>query len=245
LINRLGFNNEGAERIAHRLGKLKKKCIVGVNIGKNKNIPNEEAVENYLDCFVRVHSTADYIAINVSSPNTPNLRELQSAKNLEELLRAIQRRNSELGSKPVLVKIAPDLPESEIESIVDTCIHLEISGIIATNTTVSRDGLKTADLERFGSGGLSGKPLAERSNHVISTIYRYSKGKMPIIGVGGIFTADDAFEKISAGASLVQAYTGFVYAGPSFAPDINAELSQIIRDRGFAHIDEVVGSAAG
>jgi len=265
LINRLGFNNQGAERIAKRLGKIKRNCVVGVNIGKNKDVPNEAAVENYLRCFDQIHGVADYVAINISSPNTPNLRELQQAANLEELLRALQERNTVLSSRfsgpntedspklppegdtqnamPLLVKIAPDLSESEIEAIVDICSRFNISGIIATNTTVEREGLKTSNAKRFGSGGLSGKPLAKRSNQVISAIYRYSKGKMPIIGVGGVFTAEDAFEKIAAGASLVQAYTGFVYGGPSFAADINSGLSKLIRDRGFSHIDEAIGSA--
>jgi len=264
LINRLGFNNQGAERIAKRLGKSKRNCVVGVNIGKNKDVSNEAAVENYLRCFDQIHGVADYVAINISSPNTPNLRELQQAENLEELLRALQERNTVLSSRfsgpntedspklppegdtqnamPLLVKIAPDLSESEIEAIVDICSRFNISGIIATNTTVEREGLKTSNAKRFGSGGLSGKPLAKRSNQVISAIYRYSKGKMPIIGVGGVFTAEDAFEKIAAGASLVQAYTGFVYGGPSFAADINLGLSKLIRDRGFSHIDEAIGS---
>lgn len=239
LINRLGFNNQGATRISARLGKIERSCIIGVNIGKNKNVPNEEAVENYLKCFELIHGVADYVAINISSPNTPNLRELQRAENLEELLTALQERNV----KPLLVKIAPDLSDAEIEAIVDICTRLEVSGIIATNTTVSREGLKTVDPERFGSGGLSGKPLAERSNKVISTIHRYSKGKMPVIGVGGIFTAEDAFEKIAAGACLVQAYTGFIYRGPSFAYEINGGLARILKEKGFANIDEAVGSA--
>jgi dihydroorotate dehydrogenase len=266
LINRLGFNNDGAERIAERLAKGKRKCVVGVNIGKNKDVPDQDAIENYLACFERIHRVADYVAINVSSPNTPNLRDLQKPENLEELLRKLQERNSVLSSrfrgpkqegstklppeagthnaKPLLIKIAPDLSESEIEAIVDICSRFAVSGIIATNTTISREGLKTSNAKQFGSGGLSGKPLAERSNQVISAIYRYSKGKMPIIGVGGIFTAEDAFGKIAAGACLVQAYTGFIYTGPSFATDINAGLSKLIADRGFSHIDEVVGSAA-
>lgn len=243
LINRLGFNNDGAEKVAARLGKLDRKCIVGINIGKNKDVPNEEATENYLKSFELVHKVADYIAVNISSPNTPNLRELQRSENLEELLRALQERNLELSAKPLLVKIAPDLSEGDIEAIVDGCIRFNISGVIATNTTVSREGLKTPDAASIGAGGLSGKPLAVRSNEVISSIYRYSKGRLPIVGVGGIFTAAYAFDKIAAGASLLQAYTGFVYLGPAFAREINVGLAAILKERGFANIEAAVGSA--
>ena len=243
LINRLGFNNDGAEVIAERLGRLERRCIVGVNIGKNKDIPNDEATENYLKCFDIVHPVADYVAVNISSPNTPGLRELQIADNFEELMRALQVRNRELGTKPMLVKIAPDLTETEIEAIAEIALRLEIAGIIATNTTISRGGLISADKEKFREGGLSGKPLEARSNNVIAAIYRYSKGKLPIIGVGGVFTADDAFAKIAAGASLVQAYTGFVYRGPSFARKVNSGLAAILKQRGFTTLDEAVGSA--
>ncbi len=243
LINRLGFNNSGAIVIAERLRKLKRKCVVGVNIGKNKDVPNEEATENYLKCLELVHDVADYIAVNISSPNTPNLRELQKAEGLEELLNSLQSRNREFGSKPLLVKIAPDLTDSEIESIVDLCIRFEVAGVIATNTTVGRDGLATRGVGELGAGGLSGRPLTRRSTRVISTIYRHSKGKLPIIGVGGIFTAEDAFEKIAAGACLVQAYTGFVYGGPTFAQQVNQGLVKILRERGFPDIDAAIGSA--
>lgn len=247
LINRLGFNNQGASIIADRLSKIKRKCIVGVNIGKNRDVPIEDSLQNYLECYEKVFPVADYIALNVSSPNTPNLRDLQRAKNLEELLVPIQARNRFLGAKqkpkPLLVKIAPDLSEIEIEAIVDVCTRLDVSGIIATNTTLNVDGLRTAKPDRFGIGGLSGKPLAKRSNEVISSIHRYSKGKMPIIGVGGIFTAEDAFEKIAAGAWLLQAYTGFIYLGPSFAHDVNAGLLRILAKRGFDHLGQAIGSA--
>jgi len=242
LINRLGFNNVGAETVAERLSKLDRKCIVGINIGKNKDVPNEEAVENYLNCFNLVYSVADYVAINVSSPNTPNLRQLQQSDSLEALLATLQNRNAEMGKKPLLVKIAPDLSEDEIEAITDACLRQKIDGIIATNTTISRDGLKTGDVKRFGNGGLSGKPLSCRSNEVISKIYSYSKGKLPIIGVGGVFTAQDAFDKISVGASLVQAYTGFVYGGMSFPVNTHFGLASILKQNGFRSIDEAVGS---
>ena len=242
LINRLGFNNDGAEVVAERLKRLKRKCIVGVNIGKNKDVPIEEAVENYLSCFEIVHPVADYIAVNVSSPNTPNLRELQQTEKLETLLEALRTRNRELGSKPLLIKIAPDLAEAEIEAIVHICLSNEISGVIATNTTISREGLKTQDPGRFGDGGLSGKPLAAKANDVIRAIYRHSGGRLPIIGVGGIFTAQDAFYKIVAGASLLQAYTGFIYRGPGFAQEINKNLAFIFRSKGFSSLEDAIGS---
>lgn len=263
LINRLGFNNEGAAAVARRLQRLQRRCVVGVNIGRNKDVPNEEAVENYLAAFDLVHDVADYIAINISSPNTPDLRDLQRGENLEELIGALIDRNRVLSTgsnraeptkrpseggtknaKPLLVKVAPDLTASEIEAIVDVCLRLGLSGIIATNTTVARTGLRSRDINTIGAGGLSGHPLLTRSNEVIRSIYRYSNGQLPIIGVGGIFTPEDAFEKIAAGACLVQAYTGFIYKGPAFARDINRGLLKILKDRGFASVDSAVGCHA-
>ena len=263
LINRLGFNNEGAKAIAQKLKRLQRRCVVGVNIGRNKDVPNEEAVENYLAAFDLIHDVADYIAVNISSPNTPNLRDLQRGEDLEELLGALIDRNRVLSTgtrrpeatnkppedgpkkaKPLLVKIAPELTASEIEEIVDTCLRLGASGIIATNTTVARTGLRSLDIDSIGAGGLSGRPLLERSNEVISSIHRHSKGQLPIIGVGGIFTAEDAFDKIAAGACLVQAYTGFIYKGPAFARDINNGLLKILKERGFASVDAAIGCHA-
>jgi dihydroorotate dehydrogenase len=240
LINRLGFNNQGTRRVVERLRKIDRNCVLGVNIGKNKDVPNEEAIGNYLQSFDLVHEVADYVAVNISSPNTPNLRELQKAENLEELLGALQTRNREWGAKPLLVKIAPDLSEGEIEAIADICLRLAISGVIATNTTISREGL-VSDAGSIGAGGLSGKPLRQRSTEVIAKIYRYSGGKLPIVGVGGIFTAEDAFEKIAAGASLVQAYAGFIYGGAMFARDVNSGLARILREKGFETLDGAVG----
>ncbi|MGC2235329.1 MAG: quinone-dependent dihydroorotate dehydrogenase [Pyrinomonadaceae bacterium] len=238
LINRLGFNNEGAAKVIERLKKIQPECVLGINIGKNKDVPNEEAIENYLQSFNLASEVADYVAVNVSSPNTPNLRELQKADNLENLLSALQNRNQELLKKPLLVKIAPDLSEAEIEAIVDISLKLNLSGIIAANTTIKRENLKTKIDE---TGGLSGKPLQNLSNEVIKKIYKYSKGKLPVVGVGGIFTAGDAFEKIACGASLVQAYTGFVYQGFTFARDINSGLARILKEKGFNNLDEAVG----
>ena len=238
LINRLGFNNEGTATVVERLKKINPNCILGVNIGKNKDVPNEEAIENYLKSFDLAHTVADYIAVNVSSPNTPNLRQLQKAENLEELLSELQKRNLELSAKPLLVKIAPDLSEAEIEAIVGIALKLNLAGIIATNTTIKRGNLKTKIDE---SGGLSGKPLQKVSNEVIAKIFKYSKGKLPVIGVGGVFTAEDAFEKIASGASLVQAYTGFIYQGFSFAKNVNSGLQNILKERGFTNLNEAVG----
>lgn len=245
LINRLGFNNEGAKVVAERLSGLNRECIVGVNIGKNKDVPNEEAVENYLASFELVHPVADYIAVNISSPNTPNLRELQRAESLDDLLGSLQRRNRELGLKPLLVKIAPDLDNAEIESAVEVCRKHEIAGMIATNTTISREGLKTQDIANIGAGGLSGRPLADRSTSVIRIINRCSEGTMPVVGVGGIFDAGDAYNKVTAGACLLQAYTGFVYKGPSFAREINMGLVRLLKKEGFSTWDEAVGRHAG
>ncbi len=242
LINRLGFNNEGAADVAMRLASLKRNCFVGINIGKNRSVPIEEAVENYLQSFDLVHPVADYIAINISSPNTPDLRELQKGDSLDELVSAIQKRNLELGPKPLLVKIAPDLSDAEIETAADRCLAHEIDGIIATNTTISRPELKTNDVARFGAGGLSGKPLKNRSNDVIKLIYDHTKGKLPIIGVGGVFSGEDVFEKIAKGASLVQAYTGFVYGGPRFPFTTLSALSSILKERGFGSMIDAVGS---
>lgn len=252
LINRLGFNNEGTASVVERLKELNPNCILGINIGKNKSVPNEEATRNYLMSFDLAYEVADYIAVNISSPNTPNLRELQRADALEKLLEVLQQRNRQFSENksprekptPLLIKIAPDLDEAEIETIVHIAIKTEISGIIATNTTIGREKLETnrSQLEHIGDGGLSGKPIRGRSNEVISKIYKYSKGKMPIVGVGGIFTAEDAFEKIVSGACLVQAYTGFIYTGITFARDVNFGLARILKEKGFDSLDEAVGS---
>src|SRR5256884_1523608 len=217
LINRAGFNNCGAAQLAENIRRRRPGCVLGVNVGKSRNVPIENAVPDYLKSFEAIYEVADYIAINVSSPNTPNLRELQRPEMLAELLRSLQQRNDELAllhryqrPKPLLLKIAPDLSESEIESIVDAALHANVAGIIATNTTVKRDGLKTsaAQVSAFGEGGLSGAPLQNRSNEVIALIYRLTSGKLPIVGVGGVFTAEDSWQKICAGASLILLYTG-------------------------------------
>jgi dihydroorotate dehydrogenase len=252
LINRAGFNNEGAAAFAARVSKERPACVLGVSIGKSRATALEDAVSDYLKCFEIIHPVADYVAINVSSPNTPGLRNLQRANELESLLVALQNRNQELaqstGAKalPLLVKLAPDLDQAELEMIVDVSRRAGVAGIIATNTTVQREGLKTAAglVKSYGAGGLSGAPLRKRSTQVIASLYRQAAGTMVIIGVGGIFTAADAWEKICAGASLVQLYTGFIYEGPAVASRINDGLAQIVKREGFKSFDEAVGSRA-
>jgi dihydroorotate dehydrogenase len=253
LINRAGFNNCGAAQLTEHIRRRRPDCVLGVNIGKSRSVPVEDAVPDYLQTFGAVYEIANYIAINVSSPNTPNLRELQRPEMLSELLKSLQQRNNELAvvhscqPKPLLLKIAPDLSESEIESIVEVATSLKIAGVIATNTTISREGLQTsrAEVESYGEGGLSGAPLRRRSNDVIRLIYRMTRGKLPIIGVGGVFDAADAFEKICAGASLIQLYTGFIYEGPGVALRINEGLVEILKREGIGTLDEAVGCRAG
>ncbi len=253
LINRAGFNNDGAAALAARLATHRPACTLGINIGKSRAIPVEDATDDYLASFETVYPFADYIVVNVSSPNTPYLRELQQAGALASLLTALQKRNRELAERsarrervPVLVKIAPDLSLRELESIVDVAQMADLAGIIATNTTTSRAGLRTPprEVEACGAGGLSGAPLRARSTELIAALYRLTRGRMTIVGVGGIFTAADAWEKICAGASLVQLYTGFIYEGMSVARDINTGLAEILSRQGLRSLDEAVGCRA-
>lgn len=253
LINRAGFNNHGAKAFAEHVDQHKPDCVLGVSIGKSQVVAVEEAVEDYLKSFELVYPVADYIAVNVSSPNTPRLRELQKSDQLDELLRALQQRNKELNAEvtghgvlPILVKLSPDLSHEELRKIVEVAQRNNVAGLIATNTTTERVGLRTRaeTVESFGEGGLSGAPLRRRSAQVIARLYNLTGGSMPLIGVGGIFTAEDAWEMISAGASLVQVYTGLIYEGPSIARNINEGLRQIISSKGFVSFDEAVGSRA-
>jgi dihydroorotate dehydrogenase len=225
LINRMGFNNEGVEAMVKRLKKRNTSLIIGGNIGKNKSTPNEKAVDDYVACFHALHAYVDYFVINVSSPNTPNLRALQEKEPLTKLLQTLQSLNSEKSiQRPILLKIAPDLTNSQLNDIIDIIDETKIDGIIATNTTINRSELTTDNVDKLGAGGLSGKPLKDRATEVIRYLHEHSNGSFPIVGVGGIQTAEDALEKISAGASLVQVYTGFIYEGPSIARKINEEL---------------------
>ena len=253
LINRLGFNNCGAQQLVKNLKRHRPNCVLGVNIGKARSVSVERAIPDYLKTFAAVYEVADYIAVNVSSPNTPQLRELQQSDVLRDLLTQLQTRNQELADKysltaprPLLVKIAPDLNDEQIASIVEVAQRTRISGIIATNTTTGRQNLHSspARVASAGEGGLSGAPLRERSNQVIRTIYRLTRGSLPIVGVGGVFTAEDAWEKICAGASLIQLYTGFIYEGPGVARRINEGLRRILSSEGFVSLDEAVGCRA-
>jgi dihydroorotate dehydrogenase len=252
LINRAGFNNRGAKAFAKRVADAKPGCVLGVSIGKSRNAPLEEAVEDYLKSFEIVYHVADYIAVNVSSPNTPRLRELQHASQLDELLSALQERNKKLADKlgrqpmPLLVKLSPDLSNEELQQIVGVIEQNGIAGLIATNTTTQRTGLKTNPerIKAFGEGGLSGAPLKRRSQNVVAKLHGLTGGEIPIIGVGGIFTAEDAWEMISAGASLIQIYTGFIYEGPSVVREINEGLRRIVSREGFVSLDEAVGCRA-
>jgi dihydroorotate dehydrogenase len=228
LINRMGFNNHGVKAAALRLQHRKDKgLIIGGNIGKNKVTPNEDAVNDYLICYQELYDWVDYFVVNVSSPNTPNLRDLQEKEPLTKLLNILQEKNKEqVKIKPILLKIAPDLTDSQLDDIIDIVKQTGIAGVIATNTTISRDNLKTdkKTIEAIGAGGLSGKPLRERSTEVIRYLKQKSANAFPVIGVGGIHSASDAIEKIEAGADLVQLYTGFVYEGPDLIKKINKEI---------------------
>ncbi len=227
LINRMGFNNEGVSLAALRLGKRRERVIIGGNIGKNKDTPNEDAIRDYEICFRELYPIVDYFVVNVSSPNTPGLRALQDREPLTKLLNRLQELNLQLGGrKPVLLKIAPDLTDEQLDDIIGIVSETRMAGIVATNTTIDRDKLKTdaAVVEAMGAGGLSGKPLRERATEVIRYIHRKSGGTIPIIAAGGIFTAADAREKLDAGASLVQVYTGFIYEGPAIVKKICKEL---------------------
>ena len=223
LINRLGFNNDGVEKVVKRL-KKNINVIIGGNIGKNKNTPNEKAVDDYMECFDKLYDHVDYFTVNVSSPNTPNLRDLQNIEGLKSILIPLIEENRKRINKPILLKISPDLADSDIISIVDLVMDLKVDGIISTNTTIKRDKLKSKTSLKNEKGGLSGSPLTKRSTDVIRLIHKHSKGKVPIVGVGGIMSPEDALEKLNAGASLIQVYTGFIYNGPSFIYNINKEI---------------------
>jgi dihydroorotate dehydrogenase len=233
LINRMGFNNGGAAAAAERLKKRKSSVLIGGNIGKNKITPNEEAVSDYEKCFETLFDHVDYFVVNVSSPNTPGLRELQDKEPLTKLLLHVKMLNMQKKKpKPLLLKIAPDLTDSQLDDIISIMQDTRIDGLIATNTTISRENLKTPAerLNEIGAGGLSGKPLLSRSTEVIRYLVQKSGNSFPIIAVGGIHTAEDAIEKIRAGASLVQVYTGFIYEGPGIVKRINKGILKEFSD---------------
>lgn len=232
IVNRMGFNNEGVEVVLARLKKNKGKVIIGGNLGKNKITPNENAMDDYEVSFNTLYNYVDYFVVNVSSPNTPNLRDLQEKDPLKKILNRLKTIDNHKGaSKPILLKIAPDLTDSQLDDIIEIVTETKIDGVIATNTTISRDELKTPKkiIDEIGAGGLSGAPLKNRSTEVIKYIATKSNKSFPIIGVGGIYTAEDAYEKLEAGADLVQVYSGFIYEGPAIVRNINKGLLKLMK----------------
>jgi len=229
LINRMGFNNNGVDYLVDRLKKVKRSdVVIGGNIGKNKNTANEDAISDYIISFNKLHDHVDYFVINVSSPNTPNLRALQDKEPLTALLQSVVAENERYANpRPILLKIAPDLSWSQIDDVIDIVLSVGVDGIIATNTTINRAGLQTAvsTISEIGNGGLSGVPMQDRSTEVIRYIHDKTAGAITIIGVGGIHDAASAKEKIEAGASLIQLYTGFVYEGPAIVKKLIAATS--------------------
>ncbi|OKS85331.1 quinone-dependent dihydroorotate dehydrogenase [Mucilaginibacter polytrichastri] len=232
LINRMGFNNKGVDMAAERIAAYRKNqpeaqkgLMIGGNIGKNKNTPNEEAVSDYIKCFDRLFDVVDYFVVNVSSPNTPGLRALQDKKPLTEILSTLQQRNNKNSiRKPILLKIAPDLTNEQLDDIIEIVAETKIDGLIATNTTISREGLISPEKVVKEAGGLSGRPLTQRSTKVIRYLADKSNRAFPIIGAGGIHSAQDAIDKLDAGAALIQLYTGFIYEGPALIGRINKAL---------------------
>ena len=238
LIDQMGFNNDGVKMIAKRLKEWNEKknnsqltthyspLIVGGNIGKNKVTPNEEAWKDYEICFKELHPYVDYFVVNVSSPNTPGLRELQEKESLRKILRHLQMiNNGKAVAKPILLKIAPDLTTEQLDDVIDLALEIQLDGLVATNTTIDREGLEhNFDIGTKQTGGLSGKPLQKRSTEVVKYIFEKTKGEIPIIASGGIFTGEDANEKFEAGASLVQVWTGFIYEGPAIVKKICKHL---------------------
>ena len=252
ILNRMGFNNEGSESVASRLqqqASIPRQHVLGINIGKTKIVPNEEAVQDYLISLERLFDFADYFTINVSSPNTPGLRELQGRDALLELIPTLERRNRELAGqknerrRPLFLKIAPDVSLEQLEDIAEIVKTTGLDGVIATNTTISRDGLRTRRrrTEKLGNGGVSGAPLTGRSRQTVRRLFRRLGPDIPIIGVGGIMSGADAWEMIGAGASLVQVYTGFIYGGPFFPRDVLHYLSRRLDETGETQLSAVVG----
>jgi dihydroorotate dehydrogenase len=239
LLNRLGFNNRGAADLASRLQRQSADVPIGVNIGKTKSTPPDRAADDYRASARLVGPLAAYLVVNVSSPNTPGLRDLQAVESLRDILSAVLAETS----TPVLVKIAPDLADSNIDEIADLTVELGLAGIVATNTTVSRDGLRTPGVERLGSGGISGPPLAQRSAEVLRRLYGRVGDRLTLISVGGIETPDDAWDRITAGASLLQGYTGFIYGGGLWAKHIHDGIAARLREGGYSSMSDAVGSA--
>jgi dihydroorotate dehydrogenase len=241
LLNRMGFNNHGAGELALRLAQHRPEVPIGVNIGKTKTTPAADAVDDYRASARLVGPLASYLVVNVSSPNTPGLRDLQAVESLRPILSAVLE---EAQQTPVLVKIAPDISDSDVDDIADLALELGLAGIVATNTTVSRDGLATPGVEELGAGGISGPPVARRAVQVLQRLYARVGDRLALISVGGIETPDDAWEHITAGASLLQGYTGFIYGGGLWAKHIHDGIAQRLHDGGFSSVGEAVGSAS-
>lgn len=240
LLNRMGFNNHGAGELALQLARHHPDIPIGVNIGKTKVTPPEEAVDDYRVSARLLGPLAAYLVVNVSSPNTPGLRDLQAVESLRPILQAVLAETS----TPVLVKIAPDLSDGDVDEIADLAVELGLAGIVATNTTVSRDGLRTPGVAELGSGGVSGPPVARRSLEILRRLYARVGDRQVLISVGGIETAEDAWERIISGATLLQGYTGFIYGGGLWAKRIHDGLARRLHDGGFASLSEAVGSGA-
>jgi dihydroorotate dehydrogenase len=240
LLNRMGFNNHGAGELALRLARGTPEVPIGVNIGKTKVTPHDGAVEDYAESARLVGPLAAFLVVNVSSPNTPGLRDLQAVESLRPILAAVKGQTS----TPVLVKIAPDLSDDDVDEIADLSVELGLAGIVATNTTVSRDGLATPAVESLGAGGVSGPPVAARSAEVLRRLYRRVGDRVVLVSVGGIETADDAWDRITSGASLLQGYTGFIYGGGLWAKHIHDGLARKLHEGGFISLADAVGSAA-
>jgi dihydroorotate dehydrogenase len=238
LLNRMGFNNHGAGQLALRLARHRPDVPIGVNIGKSKVTPPEEAAQDYASSARLLGPLAAYLVVNVSSPNTPGLRDLQAVESLRPILAAVLAETA----TPVLVKIAPDLSDSDVDAVADLALELGLAGIVATNTTISRSGLCTPGVEDLGPGGISGPPLAHRSLEVLRRLYARVGDRQVLIGVGGIETADDAWERITAGASLLQGYTGFVYGGGLWAKQIHDGIAERLHVGGFSSLSAAVGS---
>ncbi len=238
LLNRMGFNNRGAGELALRLARHEPDVPIGVNIGKSKITPPERAAEDYASSARLLGPLAAYLVVNVSSPNTPGLRDLQAVESLRPILSAVLAETT----APVLVKIAPDLSDEDVDAVADLAVELGLAGIVATNTTVSRAGLRTPHVDDLGPGGVSGPPVARRACEVLRRLYARVGDRLVLIGVGGIETADDAWERITAGASLLQGYTGFVYGGGLWAKHIHDGLAERLRAGGFSSLSDAVGS---
>lgn len=240
ILNRMGFNNDGAAEVASNLRRRRSQDIIGINIGKTKVVPAAEAVDDYRRSASLLSHLADYLVVNVSSPNTPGLRDLQAVESLRPILKAVQEAS---GDTPVLVKIAPDLSDEDVDAVADLALELGLAGIVATNTTISREGLLTpqSEVADMGAGGISGPPVAGRSLEILKRLYARVGNQLVLISVGGISTPEQAWERIASGATLLQGYTGFIYGGPDWIRDIHRGIAAQLQAHGFSNISEAIG----